>query len=72
MINILNIISVISWLSRPALHKACQYWDLQDWSHVTGNVTSFDIDFYIYIFKQSSAPPYRRRHQFKWKDIIAT
>ena len=33
---------------------------------------SFDIDFYIYISKQSSTPPHLRRHRFKWKNVIAT
>ena len=43
-------INVISWPSSPAPHGARQYWDLQDGSHVTGNVTSPDIDFHIYFF----------------------
>ena len=39
---------------------------------MTGNVTSLDIDFHIYLSEQSSAPPHRRRHRFKWKDVVAT
>ena len=63
---------VILWLLSPAPYGACQYWDLQDWSHVTRNVTSLDIDFYIYLSKQSSILPHRQRHRFRWKDVVAT
>ena len=38
---------------------------------MTGNVTSLEINFHIYLSEQSSAPPHRRRYQFKWKDVIA-
>ena len=32
-----------------------------------GNVTSFDIDFHIYLSEQSSTPPHWQRYRFIWK-----